>query len=105
MHAVVAVAPTTVTSSGFPVAVTIAVAVTALVAIGMVVVMLYRTMRPTRLTVGISLVSAVAVLIGALLVGGSLTQPPTAAAGQDRAPKGYAVPADPRFGDVQLPTL
>ena len=103
MHAVLAVAPATAASSGYPVAVTIAVAATALVAIGMVVVMLRRTMRPTRLTVGISMVSALAVLVGALLVGGSLTQPPTAAAEQDRAPKGVAV-VDKLEG-LQLPTI
>jgi hypothetical protein len=49
------------------------------------------------------MVSALAVLVGALLVGGSLTQPPTAAAEQDRAPKGVTVVE--RLDGFQLPTI
>jgi len=103
MQAVLLAAPAAATSGGYPVAVTIAVAVTALVAIGMVVVMLRRTMRPTRLTVGISVVSVLAVLVGALLVGGSLTRPPTAAAAPEPAPKGVSVVV--KLDGLQLPTL
>ncbi len=102
MHAVLAAAPAAAAVSGLPLAVMIAVAVTALAAIGMVVVTLRRTMRPTGLTVGISVVSALAVLVGALLVGGSLTQPPTAAT-PGKALKGFALVQ--KNVDVQLPTL
>lgn len=103
MHAVLVAAPAAAASGGYPVAVTIAVAVTALVAIGMVVVMLRRTMRPTRLTVGISVVSVLAVLVGALLVGGSLTQPPTAAAAPQPATKGVGTVE--KLEGLQLPTI
>ena len=109
MRAVLLAAPAAATSGGYPVAVTIAVAATALVAIGMVVVMLRRTMRPTGLTVGISVASVLAVLVGALLVGGSITQPPTAAATPgDTAPKGVSVfekPVVENLDGLQLPTL
>ena len=78
MHAVLAVAPATVTGAGIPLAATIAVAVTALVAIGMLIVGLRRTMRPTGRTVWFSVGVVVLVTVGSLLVGGSLAQPPAA---------------------------
>jgi len=105
MHVAVSAIPQAGAMSGFPLAVMIAVTVTALVAVGMIVVMLRRTMRPTGLTVGISVVSAIAVLVGALLVGGSLTQSPTSASNEDRAPRGAAVvDANLKLGE-QLPTV
>lgn len=94
------------TMHGFPLAVTIAVAVTAIVAIGMVAVMLRRTMRPTRLTVGISLSCALAVLLGALLVGGALPQTATAAAGSVPVTRCIAhAPLELKLDGLQLPTL
>jgi formate-dependent nitrite reductase membrane component NrfD len=104
MNAVIAAVPPVVT--GMPVAVTIAVAVTAAVALVMLAAMLRRTLRPTRLTVGISVISALAVLVGALLVGGSLTQPPTAAATEGSTSRAQAYPPiELKLTGLQLPTI
>ncbi|MFM9878417.1 MAG: hypothetical protein ACKVOG_11325 [Rhodoglobus sp.] len=104
MNAVLATAPPV--ASGLPVAVAIAVAVTAVVALVMVAVVLRRTLRPTKLTVGISVISALAVLIGALLVGGSLTQPPTAAATEGLSLRGVAhASIELKLTGLQLPTI
>jgi hypothetical protein len=93
-------------TNGLPLAVTIAAAVTALVAIGMLVVMLRRRMRLTPLSGGLSGAAAAAVLVGALLVGGSLTQPSTAVAGGDTLYKGVAQqPVEAKLTGLQLPTL
>lgn len=106
MIAVFMVAPAANAIDGLPVAVTIAIAVTALVAIGMLVVVLRRTMRLTGLTVGISVASAAAILVSALLVGGSLTQPPTAAANENSGSKGATQqPIEAKLTGLQLPTL
>lgn len=65
-----------------------------------------RTMRSTLLTAGIGGASILTILIVALLVGGSLTQPPTAVAVGAPAPKGAAVATDEdKYGGFQLPTL
>lgn len=104
MNAVIATVPPV--ASGLPVAVTIAVAVTAVVALVMLVVTLRRTIRPTKLTVGISVISALAVLIGALLVGGSLTQPSTAAATENPATRTVGTaPIELKLSGLQLPTI
>lgn len=104
MKAVIATAPTAVTD--LPAAVAIAVAVTAAVAIVMLVVMLRRTVRPTKLTVGVTGISAIAVLTGALLVGGSLTQLPTAGATENSTPRGSGGPSvELKLTGIQLPTL
>lgn len=104
MNAVIATAPPV--ASGLPAAVTIAVAVTAVVALVILAVMLRRTLRPTKLTVGISVVTALGVLIGALLVGGSLTQPSTAAATENAPARGVAdAPIELKLTGLQLPTI
>ncbi len=104
MNAVIATAPTVATD--VPVAVALAVMVTVVVAIAMVAVMLRRTVRPAGLTLGVSAASAMAVLIGALLVGGSLTQPPTAAATETSTPRGSGNPSvELKLTGLQLPTI
>ena len=106
MIAVLTAAPAATAVSGLPVAVTIAIAAVALVAVGMLVVVLRRTMRLTGLTVGISVASAAAIVVGALLVGGSLTQPPAAAADENPLQKGAAQqPIEAKLTGLQLPTL
>lgn len=101
------VVPATTVSHGLPVAVTIAVAVTALVAIGMAILALHRNARLTGLRVAIGAASALAILVGALLVGGSLTRPPAAAASdEDRGVRPVpTVPAETELSGFQLPTL
>jgi hypothetical protein len=86
-----------------PLAVTMAVAIVAVAAIAAVVVLLRRTMRLTGLTVGVGVGAAIAIVAGALLVGGSLTQPPAAVAD---APPGRASVdlVDPAVR-IELPTL
>ena len=86
-----------------PLAVTIIVAVVAVAAIAVVVVVLRRTMRLTGVTVGVSAGVAIAIVVGALLVGGSLTQPPAAVAG-DAIGRASADVVDPAVM-IELPTL
>jgi hypothetical protein len=106
MIAVLTAAPTASAVNGLPLAVTIAVTVTALVAVGMLVVVLRRTMRLTGLTVGISIASAAAIVVGALLVGGSLTQPPAAVADGIVLQKvAVQQPIEAKLTGLQLPTL
>lgn len=62
-------------------------------------------LRTKLLTTGIACASLLAILIVALLVGGSLTQPPTAAAVSSAA-KGFGIPPeDAKYPGIQLPTL
>jgi hypothetical protein len=104
MNAVVSAAPAV--AAGLPVAVTIAVAATAAVALVMLVATSRRTARPTKLTVGLSVFSALAVLVGALLVGGSLTQSPTAEATGGDVPRSVTVPPiELKLTGLQLPTI
>jgi hypothetical protein len=106
MNAVLTAVPLASATNGLPIAVTIAVAATALAAIGMLVVVLRRSMRLTVLSAGLSAATAAAVLVGALLVGGSLTQSPAAAAGEEPATKGAAQqPIEAKLTGLQLPTL
>jgi hypothetical protein len=86
-----------------PLAVTIVVAVAAVAAIAAIFVMLRRTMRLTGLTVGVGAGVAIAIVVGALFVGGSLTQPPAAVA--DVTPgRASADLVDPAVM-IELPTL
>ena len=62
-------------------------------------------MRTKLLTTGIVIASALTVLIVALLVGGSLTQSPTAAAVGGAARAFGIPPADAKYPGFQLPTL
>ena len=63
-----------------PLAVTLIVAVVALASIATVIVLLRSSTRLTGLTVSVSAGAAIAIVVGALFVGGSLTQPPAAVA-------------------------
>jgi ABC-type nickel/cobalt efflux system permease component RcnA len=106
MIAVFSVAPAATALDGLPIALTIAFAATALVAIGMAVVVLRRKTRLTGLTAGLSVASAATIIVGALLVGGSLTQPPAAAANENPASRGAAQqPIEAKLTGLQLPTL
>ena len=103
MNAELAVSHTAAADGGLALAVIIAVAVTALLAVGMIVMIVRHVIHTTHRTVGISVVSAIAVLVGALLVGGSLAHLPTAVAGET-APKGSA-DAPLKTSLVELPTI
>lgn len=93
-------------ASGLPLAVTIAVAVTAAVAVGMSVWSLRRGARPHRRTVGICAATALVILVGAVVIGGSLTRPPAASADEDRAPRGLGhAPFELKLSGFQLPTI
>jgi hypothetical protein len=85
-------------------AIALALAVTALVAIGMAVVSSLRAKRASRSAVIIGAGAALAILVGALSVGGTLTRPPAAAADEvvTRVAVG-GVKAD--LQGLQLPTL
>lgn len=88
------------------VSVTIAVAVTAIAAVVMLVAMLRRSAHNSSATVALAAFSGVALLAGALLVGSSLTQLPTAAATSDKAPRSATVPAiESKLTGLQLPTI
>ncbi|MEP6478766.1 MAG: hypothetical protein ABJB03_05205 [Rhodoglobus sp.] len=106
MNAVLHVAaPAASGNTGLPLAVTIALAVTVLVAIGMAIVGLRRSSRLTLVTGAAAAVSAVAVLAGAFLVGGSLTQPPAANATVIGTRQAAVAPTDTKLDGLQLPTL
>ncbi len=106
MIAAVVATPGAIVVNGLPVAVTIAIAATVLVALGLFVVMRRRTMRLTALTVGVSAASAAAILVGSLLVGGSLAQPPAAEADENAGTRGVTQqPIEAKLTGLQLPTL
>jgi predicted HAD superfamily phosphohydrolase len=98
-------APTASPNTGLALAVTIALAVTVLAAIAMVVASLRRSSRLTLVTGAAAAVSAVAVLAGAFLVGGSLTQPPAASAAVIGTRQIAVAPTDTKLDGLQLPTL
>lgn len=92
--------------NGLPIAVAVALAVTALVAIGMAVAAKLRHTRFSPTAVGIGAGAGLAILVGALLVGGALTRPSTAVADENTAGKSSgsaAVKID--WDTFQLPTL
>ena len=92
--------------NGLPIAVAVALAVTALVAIGMAVAAKLRRTRFSPAVVGIGAGTGLAILVGALLVGGALTRPSTAAADENAPGKtvgSEAVKID--WDTFQLPTL
>ncbi len=86
-----------------PIAVTMIVALVALASIAAVVLLLRRTARLTGLTVGVGAGAAVAIVVGALFVGGSLTQPPAAVA--DTPPTRSSVDLVDPAVRIELPTL
>ncbi len=104
MIAVMASAPAG--AGDLAVAVTIAVAVTAIVAVIMLVTKSRRDEKLTKATIGLAAFSGFALLAGTLLVGGSLTQPPTAAAFGDAPSRSAAVPPiELKLSGLQLPTI
>ena len=86
-----------------PFAVTMVVAVVALASIAAVVLLLRRSTRLTGLTVGVSAGAAIVIVVGALFVGGSLTQPPAAVA--DSPPSRASVDLVDPAVRIDLPTL
>ena len=86
-----------------PLAVTLVVAVVALASIATIFVLLRRSARLTGLTVGVGAGAAIAIVVGALFVGGSLTQPPAAVAGAPPARASLDL-VDPAVR-IELPTL
>lgn len=85
----------------------VAIAVLAIAATVAVLVILHRSRRLSGLAVGVSAAVAVAILAGAVLVGGSLAPEPVAAASFDRPVSQVPVKpvGDPALVGVQLPTL
>lgn len=62
--------------------------------------------RLRRLIFGLGTVTALVILVGAIALGGSLTRSPTAAADEDRAPRGVGhAPIELRLSGLQLPTI
>jgi ribose/xylose/arabinose/galactoside ABC-type transport system permease subunit len=98
MNAVTTAVPTAVTASGLPLALTIAFAVTALVAIGMVVAQLRRTSRLTPIVGGLGAASAAGILAVAIFVGVSVS-------GGTVPPASVDSTSSTNPSDVQLPTL
>jgi hypothetical protein len=107
MNAALYAAPAAPNAGGFPLALLIAAAATVLVALAMIVIALRRAHKLTALTSWIGAAAGVAVITGALLVGGALTQSPTAVAGSaPSAPRGASGQyADVQLDGLQLPTL
>lgn len=91
------------TPSGLPIALTIAFAVTALVAIGMIAIDLRRSSRLTPITGGLTAIGAVVVLAGSLIVGGTFTGAPAAVADDTITRAVGAVELN--LPGLQLPTL
>ena len=108
MIAELTAAPAAATQSGLPIALTIAFAVTALVAICMVFVDLRRSAKLTPITGGLTAIGAVIVLAGTVLVGGSLSAAPAAVADDTitRSTSGTVEKlAVEKLVGLQLPTL
>ena len=93
MMAVLTVAPATAHQSGLPLAVAIALSVTAIAALGMVLSQLRRTSRLSPATGGLGAASAVGVVALALVIGYALsdTTPQPASATVPFAVTDYAV--------------
>lgn len=106
MNAVLQTAPAVSIAGGLPVALMIAAAATVLVAAAIVAVALVRGSRSTAITGGISAVSAAAVLVSIMAVGGALTQSPAAVASTPVAERNASGPyAEKQLEGFQLPTL
>ena len=108
MFSMLTAAPQAGAGNGLPTALAIAFAVTAIVAVGMTVAAKLKHVRPSRLVVSIGAGSILAVLVGALFVGGALTRPPAAAADSETAGKSAGqgpVEAKLELEGLQLPTL
>lgn len=107
MNAVLLAAPAAAQAGGFTLAILAAATVTVLVALAMIVTALRRSSRLNALTGWLSAAAAVTIIASALLVGGALTQSPTAVAGPvPSAPRGASGPyTDVQLDGLQLPTL
>ena len=96
-------APAAVAASGIFLAATTAAAATALAARGSVVWSLQRSARLNSLTAGVSAAIALVILVGASVIGGSLTRPPAALADEDRAPRSVSrAPIELKLGNTKL---
>lgn len=107
MSAVLDAVPAASVPSGLPTALTIAFAVTALVAIGFVFFDLRRSGRLNNVTGALTALTGVGVLAAALMVGSVFSQTPPAVAETD-TPAVTAVTVDQAesdFSDLQLPSL
>ncbi len=91
--------------SGLLIAIAIALVATAAVAVGMAGVAGIRRSRLSRTAIGIGAGSGLALLVGALLVGGTLTRPPAAVADEISPGKGVGSVERVDFETFQLPTL
>jgi hypothetical protein len=108
MFSMLTAAPPAGAANGLLTAVAIALAVTALVAVGMTVAAKLKHVRISGLAVSIGAGSIIAVLVGALFVGGALTRPPAAAADTELVGKlaGHGpVESKVELEGFQLPTL
>ena len=91
--------------SGLLIALAIALAATAAVAVGMAGVARMRRSRVFRTAIGIGAGSGLALLVGALLVGGTLTRPPAAVADEPSPDTGVDSVVRVDLETFQLPTL
>ena len=104
MSAVLDAVPAASVPSGLPIALTIAFAVTALVAIGFVFFDLRRSGRLNNVTGALTALTGVGVLAAALMVGSVFSQTPPAVAETD-TPAVTVDQAESDFSDLQLPSL
>lgn len=105
MSAVLDAVPAAPMPSGLPVALTIAIAVTALVAIGFLVVDLRRSGRLNRITGSLTALGGLGVLAGALMVGSAFSFANPALSEQGDTPAAIVDHADDELTDLELPTL
>ncbi|MBC7590476.1 MAG: hypothetical protein H7226_05450 [Salinibacterium sp.] len=106
MFTLYTIVPAVVEATGLPVAVTIAVAVTALAGLGMVVWSLHSSAKLTRLRAVVSASTALVILVGAVAFGGLLTRPPAANADEDHPSRAAAQARfELKLSGLQLPTL
>ncbi|HWR84695.1 MAG TPA: hypothetical protein VN200_01745 [Rhodoglobus sp.] len=104
MSPMLPVVPPTGPDASLPDAIAVALAVTALIAVGMAVISSLRTKRASRRAVIIGAGATLAILVGALSVGGALTRPPAAAA-DEISTRGAVGIVKVDLHDFQLPTL
>jgi hypothetical protein len=103
MNAALEAVPAAAMPSGLPLAVTIAVAATAIVAIGMIMFDLRRSARLNRVSGAIAALSAVGVIAAALIAGSLFTQQPSATA--EVTPDTTVLYNPDDLTGLQLPTL
>jgi hypothetical protein len=96
--------PATISASGIPAALIVAAAVTALVALGMMMTALHRRSGLTIVKSGTSLVVGLAV-VGIAVLGVVAVSPTSAHATPDDEPPAASVEQTELVTDLQLPTL